>query len=210
MHRTVLIGLDGATFTILDPLMADGVMPFLKDFLSQGIRAELLSTPNPITPAAWTSLVTGRTPGNHGIFDFIHGEEGPKGFYFTLNMSYDVRCETIWSIVSRQGGTVTSLNFPVSSPPEPANGYCIPGFVHWRHLRRLVHPIGFYEVLTCIPECDPKELSMDVNQELKSIQYLPRQEYEGWISRHISREWQWFRHAPHSQEQSYRLDGRLV
>jgi predicted AlkP superfamily phosphohydrolase/phosphomutase len=55
-----------------------------------------------------------------------------------------------------------------------------------------VYPAEFYEVLKSIPGFDPKELSMDVNEELKSIQYLPRHEYERWISRHISREWQWF------------------
>ena len=55
MERTVLIGLDGATFTVLDPLMDEGVMPFLKSFVAKGVRAHLLSTPNPLTPPAWTS-----------------------------------------------------------------------------------------------------------------------------------------------------------
>lgn len=34
--QTVLIGLDGATFAILEPLMDDGVMPFLKEFAGSG------------------------------------------------------------------------------------------------------------------------------------------------------------------------------
>jgi len=192
MHRTLLIGLDGATFTVLDALMAEGVMPNLKAFAERGARAPLASTPNPLTPPAWTSLVTGRTPGHHGIFDFIRVQEGPEGLYFTLNTSFDVRCETIWSIVSRQGGTVTALNFPVSYPPQPVNGYVVPGFVAWKHMRRAVHPPGFYDTLKTIPGFDVKELSIDMNQELKSIQWIPEDQYEAWITHHSRREKQWF------------------
>ena len=37
--KTVLVGLDGATFTLLDPFMEQGVMPFLKSFAERGVRA---------------------------------------------------------------------------------------------------------------------------------------------------------------------------
>src|SRR5262245_33657456 len=73
-HRVVLIGLDGATFSILGPLMADGIMPFLKEFTDRGVHAVLHSTLHPLTPPAWTSLQTGRNPGNHGVFDFVRVE----------------------------------------------------------------------------------------------------------------------------------------
>ena len=61
--RTVLLGLDGATFTVLDPLMRDGVMPFLSEFVSSGARGDLQSVIPALTPPAWTSLTTGRSPG---------------------------------------------------------------------------------------------------------------------------------------------------
>ena len=48
--RTLLIGLDGATFDILDPLMRDGVMPFLKTFIETGVRAELRTVIPALTP----------------------------------------------------------------------------------------------------------------------------------------------------------------
>ena len=58
MRKTVLIGLDGATFTILDPLMAAGHMPFLKSYLAGAFRSKLYSTPNPLTPPAWVSMMS--------------------------------------------------------------------------------------------------------------------------------------------------------
>ena len=44
-QRTLLIGLDGGTFTILDPLMARGEMPNTAFLVRQGVRAELASRP---------------------------------------------------------------------------------------------------------------------------------------------------------------------
>src|SRR5437868_6040084 len=130
--QTILIGLDGATFTVLDPLMEKGVMPFLKRFVARGVRGELLSTPNPLTPPAWTSLVTGRSPGNHGIFDFIRPEQTEDGIYLKLVNSRDIRCQTIWSMASEQNRRVISLNFPGMFPPLSVAGYVVPGFVSWR------------------------------------------------------------------------------
>jgi predicted AlkP superfamily phosphohydrolase/phosphomutase len=193
MAKTLLLGLDGATFTVLDPLMRDGHMPFLGRLLTHGAHTNLLSTVHCLTPPAWTSMITGRTPGHHGIFDFVYGRQTPDGFYFTLNMSYDIRCPTLWSLLSRRGLRVACLNFPVAYPPEPVNGVCIPGFVHWRHLRQSVYPPAFYDTLRNSPGFDPKLLSMDMNQELQSIQHLRPEEYEPWITYHIKREEQWFK-----------------
>ena len=123
--RVVLIGLDGGTFSTLDALMEEGVMPFLKEFLASGVRGELLSVIPPLTPPGWASLVTGRTPGNHGVMDFFRFES-PDSRYIRLVDSRDVKCETIWSIISRQGLRATVLNFPLMTPPRPIVGQCRP------------------------------------------------------------------------------------
>ncbi len=59
-----------------DLTRADGdggpVTPCLKRLLEQGFRAKLRSTPHPLTPPAWVSgPMTGRSPGNHGVYDFM-------------------------------------------------------------------------------------------------------------------------------------------
>jgi len=192
MSQTVLIGLDGATFTVLDSLFEAGHMPFLQEFMSRGAHAQLKSTELPLTPPAWTSMITGVNPGSHGVFDFIHCRQTKDGIFFTLNMSYDIRRPTLWSIVSRRGRRVAALNFPVSFPPEPLNGVCVPGFVHWRHLKQAVYPPAFYEKMRALPGFDAKFLSMDTDQEFQSIQHLPHEDYEPWIRHHIEREARWF------------------
>lgn len=197
MKRTVLIGLDGATFTILDPLMENGTMPFLKKFVNQGVRAELLSTTNPLTPPAWTSLMTGRSPGNHGVFDFVWAEERKTNHYFTLYNFRDIQCETIWSIISRQKGKICSLNFPFMSPPPSVSGYIVPGLVSWKHLRLNVSPPELYAKLKAIPGFNGKELAWDFDLEDKAAKGVPKEEFENWIAFHIRREKQWFNIARH-------------
>ena len=73
--KTLLIGLDGATFSVLDPLMEQGVMPFLKSFFAEGARAGLRTIVPPLTPPAWTSLMTGRTPGQHARRNCFQGTQ---------------------------------------------------------------------------------------------------------------------------------------
>jgi predicted AlkP superfamily phosphohydrolase/phosphomutase len=197
MNRTVLIGLDGASFSILDPLMEAGVMPFLKRFADGGVRAGLLSTPNPLTPPAWASVMTGRSPGQHGLFDFIWAEQRETDHYFTLCNFHDIRCETIWSIVSREQGTIAALNFPFLSPPPRVCGSIVPGFVSWKHLGRNVYPRELYAELQSIPGFDAKSLAWDFDLEKKAEQGVSPEEYESWVAFHVRRERQWFEVARH-------------
>jgi predicted AlkP superfamily phosphohydrolase/phosphomutase len=202
--RTLFIGMDGATFTVLDDLTAgsDPVMPFLAKVFREGARAKLRSTPNPLTPPAWVSLMTGRGPGHHGVFDFIRTEEKGDDVFFTLYDSRDCRVETIWSIASRQGMKVAALNFPFTAPP-PAdlNGFLVPGFVPWRHLRRNCAPKGLYDRLKTIPDFDPKELAWDFEQEKQALDELSDDDRENWVRYHLPREMQWFRIAEYLQRE---------
>jgi predicted AlkP superfamily phosphohydrolase/phosphomutase len=193
--------MDGATFTILDELTnnANGnkpVMPFLSKIYRQGVRSKLLSTPNPLTPPAWVSLMTGKSPGNHGIYDFIRAKELVDDVFFTLYDSRDCLAETIWSIASRNGKRFAALNFPFTAPPSKSlNGFMVPGFIPWRHLRRNTLPKDFYDQLKGLPDFDPKELAWDFEKEKLAIDVLSDSERENWVRYHLPRERQWFKIA---------------
>lgn len=189
--RCLLIGLDGATFSILDPLMEDGVMPFLKRFVESGTRAELRSVIPPLTPPAWTSIMTGRSPGHHGIVDFFTFES-PDTRYVRFTNSSHVKCETVWSMVSRHGLTATTLNFPLMAPPRPIAGHVVPGWVLWRYLRHYCYPAGLYDRLKGLPGFLAKELAMNIDVEQKAVEGCAQEEQEEWAQFHIRRERQWF------------------
>ncbi len=64
-------------------------MPCLAGVCERGTRAVLRSIMPPLTPPAWTSLVTGKHPGQHGIFDFFQKDE-PGSVYFSFASSQEV------------------------------------------------------------------------------------------------------------------------
>lgn len=190
--RTVLFGLDGATFTILDHLVATGVMPNLKRFYDEGSRGTLESTPLPLTPEAWTSMATGRSPGNHGISDWSWFEWGPRGNYGHINDSRDNHCETIWKYASRHDRRVTVLNYYGLAPPQELNGHSMPGFTSGRHLRRSSFPRDLFKQLESVDGFDVKVLGLDLEIERQVLQEMDRELWSDWLAHHIERDRTWF------------------
>ncbi len=126
-EKVMIIGLDGATFDVLNPMMESGRMPCLKAFIERGTSGVLESTRPPITPAAWTTFMTGKTPGTHGIVDFerydVHTNK------LTFNSTRTLRnTRTLWEILGDKGLKVGAINVPMTYPPRRVNGFMISGF----------------------------------------------------------------------------------
>ena len=162
--KALILGLDGATFTVLDPLIADGVMPALGSLIGSGTKATLRSVVPPLTPPAWTSLMTGRTPGNHGVFDFFR-REAVDSHHIRFTNFEDVGSETIWSIAGRYQKKVISLNFPLMYPPPEVPGFIVPGWIPWKLMRLACHPEGLFNEFDNLPNFNLRELAIDIELE---------------------------------------------
>lgn len=126
-QRVLVIGLDGATFDVLRPMMADGRLPRLKEAMDAGASGTLYSTVPPITPAAWTTFLTGKQPGRHGILDFESYDVTTGNI--NLNSARRVaHIRNLWQILSEKGFKVGSVNVPMTYPPLPVNGFVVTGF----------------------------------------------------------------------------------
>jgi predicted AlkP superfamily phosphohydrolase/phosphomutase len=78
-QRSVFVlGIDGMDPVILQRLMDEGSMPHFKALAAEGSFQSLATVNPPQSPVAWSSFVTGRDPGGHGIYDFIHRD--PKTY----------------------------------------------------------------------------------------------------------------------------------
>jgi len=121
-----VIGLDGATFDLLFPLINKGIMPNLKRIIEKGTWGNLISPIPPITPASWTSFFTGVNPGKHRIFGFIKDKYIPdKRCYIN---STHIKAKKIWQILTETGLSSGIINVPITYPPDKLNGYMISGF----------------------------------------------------------------------------------
>jgi len=125
-HRVVVIGWDGATFDLLRPWVSQGRLPNLAAFLENSAQGPMQSTMPSFTYPAWTTFMTGKNPGRHGVFDFTERIPGTHQIRFTNARS--VRSKTIWRLLSDAGRRVAYQGVPVSYPPDPINGVLICGF----------------------------------------------------------------------------------
>lgn len=149
-ERMLIIGLDGATFDVLTPMMDAGRMPNLRRFIAEGVSGILNSTKPPITPAAWTTFMTGKGPGRHGILDFEKYHVARHELSF--NSTYEIREKTIWELLSEKGLRVGSINVPMTYPPKPVNGFMISGFETPSINASFTHPPELKdEILRLIP-----------------------------------------------------------
>lgn len=190
--NVLMIGLDGATFSLLDPMIEQGVMPFLGSVIADGARANLMSTRNPLTPPAWTSMITGHSPQKHGIYDFLRPvtmQDG--GVFLKINDYRDNHCETLWSMANRHGKRATSLNFYGMAPAPAIDGYVIAGFVPWRHLRHGTHPKSLFDMVRGMDAFDYRDLGMDIGEEKKCVQGLHDGEHMDWIELQDRRDTAW-------------------
>jgi predicted AlkP superfamily phosphohydrolase/phosphomutase len=126
MKKTLIAVLDAACWEYLDPLLQSGRLPIMQQLIDAGTRGELRSTMPAWTPAAWGSIVTGKNPGKHGVFDMRWLRPGTYDF---LMMKSRVRMGVpFWQRLNQQGIRVGLVNVPFIHPPDPVDGFIVTGF----------------------------------------------------------------------------------
>ncbi len=130
-NRVMIIGLDGATWTVIDPWIKDGTLPNLARLRREGSWGNLLSTIPPITAAAWSTFMTGKKPGKHGVFHFIKlfDENNSSNGKPELVSARSIKSSTLWDILGHHERCVALINIPLTYPPRPVNGVMITGLL---------------------------------------------------------------------------------
>lgn len=123
--RTLLLGLDGVSRSILRPFFESDRLPNLDALFDRAIVDDLESQIPPWTPSAWPSLYTGVNPGKHGAFDFLTFD----GYDWNLINRTHVREHAIWELLDQQGLSSVVVNVPVTDPPQPFDGALVPGYI---------------------------------------------------------------------------------
>jgi len=75
----VVLGMDGLDPGLLKRFVAEGHLPHFKRFMERGHFSPLRSTYPSQTPTAWSTFITGKNPGGHGVFDMIVRD--PRTYY---------------------------------------------------------------------------------------------------------------------------------
>jgi predicted AlkP superfamily pyrophosphatase or phosphodiesterase len=114
--QLILIGLDGATWGIIDQLRESGRLPTFDRLIKQGARGDLDVLRPVISPPLWTSIATGMRSEKHGIKDFF-------------TSSNHVQAKRLWEIADENGMVSGVLGYLVTWPPAKESGFLVPGWL---------------------------------------------------------------------------------
>lgn len=122
-RKLLLLGIDGADFTVMDPLLDSGKLPNFSRLIQAGVRAPLKTFVPTASPLIWTTIATSVHHEQHGIADFVvKGDEGQPALLPTSNMR---KVAALWNILSTADRTVGVVGYWASFPAEKVNGFLI-------------------------------------------------------------------------------------
>ena len=134
MNRVLVIGIDGGSYNIIDPLLEKGLLPNIKKLIDNGVRNYLESTIHPSSEQAWPAFYTGTNNGKHGIFGYL--KRNKEDYSFRIISRLDVKGESIFKILSNNGKKVIVIGMPLIYPLEEVNGYMVGGlFCPGKHVQ---------------------------------------------------------------------------
>jgi predicted AlkP superfamily phosphohydrolase/phosphomutase len=137
-RKLIIVGLDGGTWNVLNPMMDKGLMPFMSRMRESGVQADLMSTFPPITGAAWTTMATGLNPGNTGVYDFENRMD--FSYYLHVMNSSHFKDRSIWDFSSAAGYRTGVFLYPVLYPTYAINGCMVSGIIGGSLDRKAFYP----------------------------------------------------------------------
>jgi hypothetical protein len=150
-QRFLLIGIDGADWRYIDPLIARGDLPHLAEMKRRGAFGPLRTDRPTLSPVIWTSIATGVEPRRHGITDFfserLEGVAGPLPLIKPpRRLGFDLldhwlrarhvivrgsvgsdsrRVPAYWNIAAANDQSTVVVNWWATWPAEPVSGVMV-------------------------------------------------------------------------------------
>ena len=125
--KMAVFGLDCASPELVFGKLA-GELPNIERLMETGGYARLRSTVPPITVPAWTSMTTGKDPGELGLYGFRNRLDHSYDDLTTCNNSA-VSARRVWDILADHGLRSIVVGVPQTFPPRIDNGVMVSGFM---------------------------------------------------------------------------------
>jgi predicted AlkP superfamily phosphohydrolase/phosphomutase len=123
----VFVGIDGASWQFIDPLIDRGLLPNLERIKREGAYGSLRSISCYVSPPAWVTMLTGYLPDKSGVYTYGKWDRA-SGDFISVN-SLDVEVPSVWDVLSHSGGKTGVFNVPMTYPPRPINGVMVTGMM---------------------------------------------------------------------------------
>lgn len=161
-QRVCVVGLDGVPCSMVRRFIEAGVMPRLGEIARAGTLADMTVSLPEISSVSWSTFMTGRNPGEHGIFGFTDLHAG------TYTQSFpsfrDLKTDTIWDRIGEHKMRSVVINQPATYPARPIHGALVSGFVAV-HLDKSVFPARYLRTL--------RDLDYRIDLDLEEVRDHP-------------------------------------
>jgi predicted AlkP superfamily phosphohydrolase/phosphomutase/tetratricopeptide (TPR) repeat protein len=121
--KVLLIGWDAADWKVINPLLDQGLMPTLDDFINHGVMGNLATLRPILSPMLWNSIATGKRANKHGIHGFMEPDTQNGGIRPVSSTSRKVKA--VWNILTQRGFKTHVLGWFAGHPAEPINGISV-------------------------------------------------------------------------------------
>src|SRR3984957_17704066 len=121
--KVLLIGWDAADWKVINPLLDQGLMPTLDNFINHGVMGNLATLRPILSPMLWNSIATGKRANKHGIHGFMEPDPQNGGIRPVSSTSRKVKA--IWNILTQRGFKTHVLGWFAGHPAEPINGISV-------------------------------------------------------------------------------------
>jgi predicted AlkP superfamily phosphohydrolase/phosphomutase len=125
MARTFVVGLDGASWRLLDPWIEAGELPNLATLREESAWAETRSCLPPVTFPNWKCYSSGKDPGDFGVFWFEHVDLEAGEIEVAEGGDYDTA--ELWDYLNDAGKRAGVVNMPTMYPPREIDGVVVCG-----------------------------------------------------------------------------------
>lgn len=174
--RVILVGFDGLDNIHLAKLITEGRLPNFKKIRDEGAWGDLKTIEPILSPIVWTSIETGRSPEDHGVFHFF--EEDKSGTLRPVS-SLGRRVPALWNIAAHYGVRPGFIGWYASWPAEEVgDGFIISNQISAALASAPESPLGLTyppvlesEVADMFPADDPLKKAMGrfINMPLDDV-----------------------------------------
>jgi len=138
----LIIGLDGVPCSLLKDLADKDIMPNVKELLTDGVLVRMRPTIPDVSSVSWSSIITGKNPGEHGVFGFTNLIRGT--YVLTFHDFTKLKAPAFWQ--ADRSRRYIIINVPSTYPAMELNGFMVSGFVS-PDLNRAVYPLSYIKYL---------------------------------------------------------------
>lgn len=121
----IVLGWDAATWDLLSPWIDAGELPNLAQMMEAGSYGAVKSTVLPVSPAAWSTIVTGQNPAKHGVFDWFARK--PESYDVEYVHTGQIKAKPVWQYFNEGGKRIGVFNLPMLYPAVPVDGFMLSG-----------------------------------------------------------------------------------